>query len=77
MATNPTSDVAFLWPAFVWHLGGTFSLFYHPGLVKRDFFLPMESLGTLLENGEGMKPSPLVELNPNMPVRDVERMEFV
>ena len=38
----------------------------------RDF--PMVSLGTLLENGESMKPSPLVELNPNMLVRDVERM---
>ena len=36
----------------------------------------MVSLGAPLENGEGMKrkPSPLVELNPNMLVRDVERM---
>ena len=32
----------------------------------------MVSLGTPLEHGEGMKP--LVELNPNMLVRDVERM---
>ena len=32
----------------------------------------MVSLGTPLENG--MKPSPLLELNPNMLVRDVERM---
>ena len=31
-------------------------------------------LSTDLENGEGMKPSPLVELNPNMLVWDVERM---
>ena len=35
----------------------------------------MVSLGTPLENGEGMKPSPFVELNPNMLVWDVERME--
>ena len=34
----------------------------------------MVSLGAPLENGEGMKHSPLVELNPNMLVRDVERM---
>ena len=34
----------------------------------------MVSLGTPLENGEGMTPSPLVELNPNMLVQDVERM---
>ena len=52
----------------------TFLFFCRPGLVKRDFFQPMESLGTPLENGEGLKPSPLVELNPNMLVRDVERM---
>ena len=32
------------------------------------------SLGTPLENGEGMKPSPLVELNSNIMLRDVERM---
>ena len=37
----------------------------------------MVSLGTPLENEEGMKPSPLVELNPNMLVRDVERIENV
>ena len=37
----------------------------------------MVSLGTPLENGEGMKPSPLVELNPKMLVRDVERMRNV
>ena len=34
----------------------------------------MVSLETPLENGEGMKPSPLVELNANMLGRDVERM---
>ena len=34
----------------------------------------MVSLGTPLENGEAMKPSPSGELNPNMLVRDVERM---
>ena len=43
---------------------------------KEGFLFPMVSLGTPLENGEGMKPSPLVELNPNMLVRDVERMAF-
>ena len=32
----------------------TFSFFRHPGLVKRDFLQPMESLGTPFENGEGM-----------------------
>ena len=41
---------------------------------KEGFLFPMVSLGTPLENGEGMKPSPLVELNPNMLVRDVEKM---
>ena len=54
----------------------TFSFFHHPGLVKRDFFKPMVSLGVSLENGEGMKPYILVELNPNMLDRDVERMGF-
>ena len=34
----------------------------------------MESQGTPFENRQGMKPSPLVELNPNMLVRDIERM---
>ena len=34
----------------------------------------MEFLGTPFENGEGMMPSSLVELSPNMLVRDVERM---
>ena len=34
----------------------------------------MESLGTPLENAEGTKSSPLVELNPNVLVWDVERM---
>ena len=29
---------------------------------------------TILENGEGMKPSPLVELNHKMLVRDVGKM---
>ena len=43
---------------------------------KEGFLFPMVSLGTPLENGEGMKPSPLVELNPNMLVRDVERMAW-
>ena len=52
----------------------TFSFFCHPGLVKRDFFQPMDSLGTPLENGEGVKPYILVELNPNILGRDVERM---
>ena len=28
----------------------TFSFFCHPRLVKRDFFQPMKSLGTPLEN---------------------------
>ena len=55
----------------------TFSFLCHPGLVKRDLFQPMESLGTPLENGEGMKPSPSIELNHNMLVRDVERMKTV
>ena len=52
------------------------SFFGHPGLVKRDFFQPMVSLGVPLENGEGMKPYILVELNPNILVRDVERMSY-
>ena len=37
----------------------------------------MVSLGAPLENREGMKPSPLVELNPNMLVHDVERMATI
>ena len=41
---------------------------------KEGFLLPMVSLGTPLETVEGIKPSPLVELNPNMLVGDVERM---
>ena len=41
---------------------------------KEGFLFPMVSLGAPLENGEGMNPFPLVELNPNMLVRDVERM---
>ena len=28
----------------------TFSFFRHPGLVKRDFFWPMESLGSIMVN---------------------------
>ena len=44
---------------------------------KEGFLFPMVSLGTPLENGEGMKPSPLVELNPNMVVRDLERMRIM
>ena len=55
----------------------TFSFFRHPGLVKRYFFFPIWSLGTPLENGEGMKLSPLVELNPNMLVWDVEIMTYI
>ena len=41
---------------------------------KEGFLFPMVSLVAPLENGEGMKPLPLVEVNPNMLVRDVERM---
>ena len=37
----------------------------------------MDSLGTELENGEDMKPYILVELNPNILGRDVERMHFM
>ena len=44
---------------------------------REGFIFPMVSLGTPLESGEGMKPSPLVELNPNMLVRDVERMHYM
>ena len=39
----------------------------------RDFW-PMNSLGTPLENGDGMKPYILVELNPNILGREVEIM---
>ena len=28
----------------------TFSFFCHPGLVKRDFFQPMESIGSIMVN---------------------------
>ena len=41
---------------------------------EEGFLFPTVSLGTPLENGEGTKPSSLVELNPNIVVRDVERM---
>ena len=41
---------------------------------KEEFLFIMVSLGTPMENGEGMKPPPLVELNPNMLGWDVERM---
>ena len=44
---------------------------------KEGYLFPMVSLGTPLENGEDMKPSPLIQLNPNMLVRDVERMNNV
>ena len=44
---------------------------------KGGFLFPMVSLGTPLENWEGMKPSRLVELNPNMLVQDVERMWLI
>ena len=45
---------------------------------KERFNFPVVSLGTTPENGECMKPSPyaLVELNPIMLVRDVERMYY-
>ena len=51
----------------------TFSFFRHPGLVKRDFFFqwcPRDTIG----KWRGHEAPPLVELNPNMLVRDVERM---
>ena len=55
----------------------TFSFFRHLGLGKRYFFFRIWSLGTPLENGEGMKLSPLVELIPNMLVWDLERMTYI
>ena len=42
---------------------------------KEGSVFPVVSLGTPLGNRKGMKPSPLVELNPNMLVRDVESMD--
>ena len=50
-----------------------------PRLINTfSFFIqPMDSLGTELENGEDMKPYILVELNPNILGRDVERMHFM
>ena len=41
---------------------------------KEGFIFSMVSLGPPLENGDGMKPSPLVELNADIVVRDVKRM---
>ena len=67
---GPTYNATFYTQSLSTH----FHSFCHPGLVKRDLFRPMESLGTPLEDGKGMKPSLLVELNPNILVRDVERM---
>ena len=55
----------------------TFSLFCHPGRVKRDLFhwrqtqpVPRESIGHYTGLGQGI----LLELNPNILVRDEERM---
>ena len=48
------------------------SLFWHSPLVKRDFFQPREYQGQYLSFAE----QTLVELNPNILVRDEERMEF-
>ena len=47
----------------------TFLFGCHPGIYVSNG-VPRGITG----NGEAMKPSPLVELNPNMLVRDVERM---
>ena len=53
------------------------SFFWLPGLVKRDFFhwrqtqpVPRESIGHYTGLGQGI----LLELNPNILVRDEERM---
>ena len=32
----------------------TFSFFCHPALVKRDFFQPMDALGSIMVNIQGM-----------------------
>ena len=49
------------------------SLFWHSGLVKKDFFQPMEYHGQYLS----FPRQTLVELNSNILVRDVERMANV
>ena len=54
----------------------TFSLFCHPGLVKRDFFfngVPRYTTG----KWRGHEAPPLVELNPYLLGRDVERMKIM
>ena len=58
---------------------GTPFTIIHPRLIHIfSFFIqPIDSLGTELENGEDMKPYILVELNPNILGRDVERMHFM
>ena len=43
-------------------------------IVKWDFFQPMDSLGSIMVNIQIMKPCILVELNPIILGRDVERM---
>ena len=48
------------------------SFFCHPKLVKWDFFQPMDFLGSIMVNIQGMKPYILVELNPIILGRDVE-----
>ena len=55
----------------------TMSFFRHPGLVRRDFFEPMDSLGSIMVNIQGMKPNIWLELNTNILVRDVEGMYIV
>ena len=47
------------------------SFFCHHGLVKRDFFHPMDSLESVMPNVQSLKP---YMLNPNILVRDVEKM---
>ena len=42
--------------------------------VKWDFFQPMDFLGSIMVNIQGMKPYILVELNPIILGRDVERI---
>ena len=51
----------------------TFLFFCHPELVKRDFFWPMDSLGSIMVNIQGMDFQ--YWLNHNILVRHVERME--
>ena len=60
----------------IWYTKG-FSTCFHSFVIptsKEEFLFPMVSLGTPLENEEGMKPLPSVELNPYMLGRDIERM---